>query len=194
MAGDADESENAKASTKAVRTQQADESAGGLTETEPSCDCSDEVRRYTLEVGKDDKLKEGNDGEPIVVSITEEIVRQPIKARRKREAAGEASLLADCTTRPTTASSERKSCSSPWEEFTVPRGYVFAKERLSVVDHLSYGSENGHDVEWDDFVEVIPGLEAPRTLRFRVTARSGRDPGERGRTQRTATCPYVELP
>lgn len=106
-----------------------------------------------------------------------------------------AELQPECTSAGTAHTGERKSCSSGWSIVTLPAGYVFIKDRVEKTCRSCAGSENDINVEFDNFVEVIPGtgIEQPRTMRASVHARSPRSCGGcRGWTKATVKCKYVK--
>lgn len=106
---------------------------------------------------------------------------------------GQIELQKECTTKGTSLSGARRSCTSEWSSITAPAGFVFNEHSLSKTYSGQNGSSNRIDHEWDDYVELIPGtgLRAPRTLRVRVHARSPKCRGCRGWTKAKVTATYV---
>lgn len=81
---------------------------------------------------------------------------------------------AECTSKGTEVDGKRNSCTSEWSEHTVPSNFVYNETSLNVYYQGKNGSSNRCDVEWDNFVELIPGtgITMPQTLRIRAHARS----------------------
>ena len=56
---------------------------------------------------------------------------------------------------------------------TAPEGFVFIKDSIKIGCRSCNGSENRCDVQWADYVEIIPGtgIKLPRTVKTRAYAR-----------------------
>jgi hypothetical protein len=80
-------------------------------------------------------------------------------------------LVAECKTKETGLDGVRHDCWSNWSKVTAPENHVIDKNRLGYAWQSAYGSSNYHEEVWEDWVDVVPGLQFPRTYRFRVYAR-----------------------
>ncbi len=92
----------------------------------------------------------------------------------------------EVTTKGTEWNGKRHSATSDWTTFTVPAGHVIVQNEVKTVWKSRAGSENRVDIEFDDYVEIVPGtgIKQPRTIRVRSHARSPRhDRGARGWTK-----------
>jgi hypothetical protein len=108
---------------------------------------------------------------------------------------GTAQLVSECTTEGTRLSGARRSCDSHWSSVTAPPGFVFVKDSASIEWLGQNGSENRYDLQWDDWVEIIPGtgIQQPRTMRLKVHARSPSCRGCRGWSKVRVTGTYVNF-
>ena len=112
-----------------------------------------------------------------------------------------ATVESEVTTKGTAFDGTRDSKTSEWSKFTVPAGFVFDKESVKKRYQSRAVSTNRIDVEWADYVELIPGTKIfwPRTIRVRTHARSaksnypGHNAGARGWTKATVTARYVRF-
>ena len=94
-----------------------------------------------------------------------------VSTNAQAQAPVEQTLWAECLTRETGGDGVRHRCYSGWESIEAPEGYVLGQNSLEGGVKYRRGSENSCSVEWDDFVEVLPGIEQPKTLRIRAYAR-----------------------
>jgi hypothetical protein len=158
------------------------------------CKCKDMgARYYTLKTDKNGKVLLSDDGKPQVIKM-EAKPKPPVSAESSKQKSGtRTDSCADCRTEEQGSTSGRESCNSPQTVFTVPRGYYFSVQ--SRRDHWSIetGSENDVNVIWDDYVEVAPGISAPRTIRVSVHARSD-GPGTHGHSACCVEAWYYEIP
>lgn len=160
---------------------------------EDSCKCDPMPTRYfTFKTDGNGKIIEDKDGRPTLIASEQSTLKASAPVVRAL-AANQLEVTEDCTTGPT-GTGGRTSCESGGSVLTVPAGYVFVKDREQRNREIGYGSENDEYTEYSDYVDVIPGLQAPRTVKCWVHARSGRDQGERGRTKTHFVFPYIALP
>lgn len=91
-------------------------------------------------------------------------------------------IASEVSTGSTGADGTRKSKDSDWTTFTVPDGFVINKEKTSVAIISERGSEHTYAVEYEDYVEIIPGtnIKQPTTIKAKTHARSDHGPGAGG--------------
>jgi hypothetical protein len=82
-------------------------------------------------------------------------------------------LVAECMTKETGGDGIRHDSWSEWEKVTAPENHVINNnpQKLHYEWLSAYGSENYHEEIFEDWVDVVPGLQFPRTFKFRVYAR-----------------------
>ncbi|KUF29994.1 hypothetical protein [Lysinibacillus sp. F5] len=85
-------------------------------------------------------------------------------------------IVVEVETDVTSITGVRDSKWSNWSKVTAPEGFVINKEKINVEAKTEMGSENSYEIEWADYVEVVPGtgIELPRTLNARAFARSSK--------------------
>lgn len=82
------------------------------------------------------------------------------------------SAVSQCTTDGTGGDGVRHACDSEVQTVTSPDGYVLAQNSLSGGLTSGNGSEQECHVSWTNFVEVIPNVTQPKTLKVRAHSRS----------------------
>src|SRR5262245_14878706 len=87
-------------------------------------------------------------------------------------------IASEVTTGTSSADGSRDSADSAWTVFTVPSNCVIIKDKTSVAVQSEAGSEHSYDVEYDDYIEVVPGtgIMQPRTIKAKTHARSSTGP------------------
>jgi hypothetical protein len=108
--------------------------------------------------------------EPAEIFIFETAVEQ-------REAI-KGTIASEVSTGATSWDGVRKSKDSDWTTFRVPAGYVIDRDKSVVTIISQRGSEHTYKVEYDDYVEIIPGttIKWPTTIRVQTHARSEAKP------------------
>lgn len=91
-------------------------------------------------------------------------------------------IASEVSTGTTKLNGERVSKTSDWTSFTVPTNYVINKDKTAVHIISERGSEHRYEIEYDDFVEIIPGtgIKQPTTIRAMTHARSSKGHGAGG--------------
>lgn len=86
------------------------------------------------------------------------------------------SISSQVTTAPTEGDGVRHSAESGWTVLPVPANCVIIKDRTVVHELSANGSEYHATVEYDDYVEVVPGtgIQQPRTIKVKTFARGPR--------------------
>jgi hypothetical protein len=81
-------------------------------------------------------------------------------------------VASEVTTDETGVDGVRHSADSDWTVFTVPANCVINKDKTSVEELTANGSEHYPNVEYADYVEVVPGtgIMAPRTIKVKTHA------------------------
>ncbi|HLJ12209.1 MAG TPA: hypothetical protein VKU82_13530 [Planctomycetaceae bacterium] len=105
-------------------------------------------------------------------------------------------IASEVTTGTSSADGSRDSADSEWTSFTVPSNFGINKEKTVIAVQSEAGSEHSYDVQYDDYVEVIPGTHIilPRTIRAQTHARSSTGPfGGRGWEKIKVTFTYVQF-
>jgi predicted RNA-binding protein with TRAM domain len=83
-------------------------------------------------------------------------------------------IASEVTTEATGGDGVRHSKDSDWSVFTVPTNCAIDPQR-TVVEVLSEnGSEHSYELQYDDYVVIVPGtqIKMPRTIRAKTHARS----------------------
>lgn len=105
-------------------------------------------------------------------------------------------LVSEVTTRETDFDGTRHMEWSGWDSNTAPADHVIKQNEIRVEYISANGSENSHEVKWDDFEELISGtgIKFPRTIKVQTYARSpqGRGWTGRGWTKIKVTGEYVK--
>ena len=160
--------------------------------------CPEVVLTSTFKTDEKGKIVNGEDGLPIIVELRKET--KTSSAPRKASTVAKrrnprVTLRASCTTSPQNGTN-RRSCNSDVHSHTLPVGYWFVENTKSVSWHHRRGSTNKAYVTYADYVEVLPGFKAPRTVRFQVHARSKGSGGigTRGKSDASLTIDYLEIP
>lgn len=165
--------------------------SGDSSATDDDCHCSPKSSVYfTVKTNSDGSVAADARGNPEVIQIAAPskqvaVTAYPLTGTR-------VSVAAECRTNEQRGTN-RRACDSDWSVFTVPDGYVFSKDSRRDDWAVSTGSENDVYVEWADYTDVIPGLQAPRTMKVYVHARSD-GIGTRGHSKCTVSAEYVVIP
>ncbi len=79
-------------------------------------------------------------------------------------------LTPECTTKATGLDGVRHNCTSEWSTVTAPENHVINRDSVKATWLSDNGSENRHDIKYDDWVTVIADLTFPQTMSVRVYA------------------------
>lgn len=104
-------------------------------------------------------------------------------------------IRTEVVTKGTGYDGTRESETTDWTEFTAPSGYVIVEKEVKIEYSSKAGSENRVDVEYDNWVEVVPGtgIKQPTKIRVRSHARSPKHKrGARGWTKATVIVRMVK--
>jgi len=161
------------------------------TEDGASCACStrDSVY-YTLKTDEKGVVLLSEKGEVQIVKADQPMPKMAVTA--KTLTGTRVTACAECETGEQ-GTGGRRGCDSSWSVFTVPDGYVFSKDTRQDSWEIETGSENDVNVVWEDYVDVIPGLQAPRTMKVSVHARSN-GIGTQGHSKCCVSAVYVKIP
>jgi hypothetical protein len=83
-------------------------------------------------------------------------------------------IVSEVTTRETDFDGTRHSDWSDWTSTTAPAGHVINQNEVKVEWLSDNGSENSHEIIYENLVEIIPGtgIKLPQTIKVRTYARS----------------------
>ncbi len=83
-------------------------------------------------------------------------------------------IASEVSTGPTSGTGERVSKDSDWTVIKVPAGHVINKGKTNVDVISARGSEHTYEIDYADYVEIIPGtaIMMPTTIKVRTHARS----------------------
>jgi hypothetical protein len=90
----------------------------------------------------------------------------------------------------------RVSSDSDWSSFPVPSDYAINKDKTNVEIISEMGSEHDYTLEYDNYVEVVPGtgIKMPQLIRVKTHARSSKGPfGGKGSEKVKVTFYYVKF-
>lgn len=92
-------------------------------------------------------------------------------------------IVSEVTTRETDFDGTRHSDWSDWTSTTAPAGHVINQNEVKVEWLSDNGSENSHEIIYENLVEIIPGtgIKLPQTIKVRTYARSPKGMGWVGR-------------
>lgn len=92
-------------------------------------------------------------------------------------------IVSEVSTRGTDFDGSRHSAWSDWTSNTAPAGYVINQNEVKVEWLSDSGSENSHEIIYENLVEIIPGsrIKLPQTIKVRTYARSPKGFGGAGR-------------
>jgi hypothetical protein len=105
-------------------------------------------------------------------------------------------IASEVTMGTSSADGTRDSRDSDWTAFTVPTNFGINKERTVVAVTSEAGSEHSYEVQYEDYVEVLPGTEImlPRTIKAKTHAFSSTGPfGGRGWEKINVKFTYVQF-
>lgn len=92
-------------------------------------------------------------------------------------------IVSEVSTRETDFDGTRHSAWSDWTSNTAPTDYVINQNEVKVEWLSDNGSENTHEIIYENLVEIIPGtqIKLPQTIKVRTYARSPKGIGWVGR-------------
>ncbi|AFU12955.1 hypothetical protein MC28_1533 [Bacillus thuringiensis MC28] len=86
---------------------------------------------------------------------------------------------------------------SEWSTLTAKKGFVINKDKVKVEELVARGSEHTYELNFSDYVEFAlgSGLELPRTMSFKVHARSEKkNAGGGGAMKIRVTGDFIKIP